>query len=57
MEAAMVVVMGAATVVAVAAVITAVVATISAAGIMVAAIFKPDQPVHSPHTVHSPRLV
>jgi len=29
---------------------------ISAAGIMAAAIFMPDRPVHSPHTVHSPRL-
>jgi len=47
--------MEAVTVVAVAAVIMAVVATISAAG-MVAAIFMPDRPVHSPHTVHSPRL-
>jgi hypothetical protein len=49
--------MEAVTVVAVAAVITAVVATISAAGIMVAAIFMPDRriPVHSQHTVHSPR--
>ncbi|MEH2613115.1 hypothetical protein [Bradyrhizobium sp. AZCC 1693] len=52
----MVVVMGAATVAAGAAVITAVVGTISAAGIMVAAIFMPDRPVHSPHTVHSLRL-
>jgi hypothetical protein len=29
---------------------------ILAAGIMVAAIFMPDRPVHSPHTVHSPRI-
>ena len=28
---------------------------ILAAGIMAAAIFMPDRPVHSPHTVHSPR--
>jgi hypothetical protein len=50
-------VMEAATVAAGAAVITAVVGTISAAGIMVAGIFMLDRPVHSPHTVHSPRLV
>jgi hypothetical protein len=33
-------------------------ATISAAGIMAAAIFMPDRriPVHSQHTVHSPRI-
>jgi len=51
--------MEAVTVVAGAAVIMVVVmATISAAGIMVAAIFMPDRriAVHSPHTVHSPRL-
>jgi hypothetical protein len=29
---------------------------ISAAGIMAAAIFTPDRPAHSPHTVHSPRI-
>ncbi len=28
---------------------------ILAAGIMAAAIFMPDRPVHSPHTVRSPR--
>jgi len=55
MAAATVAVMGAVTLVAGAAVITAVVATISAAGIMVAAIFMPDRPVHSPPTVHSLR--
>ena len=50
--------MGVVTVAAITAVvITAAVGTISAAGIMVAAIFTPDRPVHSPHTVHSPRLV
>jgi len=50
--------MEAVTVVAGAAGIMVVVATISAAGIMVAAIFMPDRriAVHSPHTVHSPRL-
>jgi hypothetical protein len=48
--------MEAVTVAAGAAVITAAVDTISAAGIMVAAIFMPDRPVHSPHTAHSLRL-
>lgn len=38
-------------------IVAAVMATlISAAGIMAAAIFMPDRPVHSPHTVHSPHL-
>jgi hypothetical protein len=39
-------------------VVVMVTATISAAGIMAAAIFMPDRriPVHSQHTVHSPRI-
>jgi hypothetical protein len=38
------------------AVVAMVTAIISAGGIMVAAIFMPDRPVHSPHTARSPRI-
>jgi hypothetical protein len=39
-----------------AAIVVVVMVTISAVGIMAAAIFMPDRPVHSRHTVRSPRI-